>query len=175
MGPRKLKTTQHTDRDQTVTTSLRNPLASETDKRSRPLRRGEHIWIHVLGRDWVVKKPTKLGIAGTIMGSLGVGCIIWGSVKLFDPLKIGSVLFIAGVILICFKRLEEQHGRLEEKNLAADEIFNLGRERGESDAYEDGYKDGMAFGERRRPQAPHCPSCGTSTALHSVVSVANRG
>jgi hypothetical protein len=117
------------------------------------------------------------------MGSLGVVCIVWGSIEEFDPVRVGIALFIAGVILICFKRLEEQHRKLEEKNLAADEIYNVGRERGEADtydaAYKEGYEAGMTIGERRRPlmvaPLPHCPSCGTATALHAVASVADRG
>lgn len=126
----------------------------------------------------MVKKPTKLGFAGYVMGSLGVVCIIWGSVREFDPLKVGSVLFIAGVILICFKRLEEQHGRLEEKNLAADEIYKLGKNIGVEEGYEDGYHEGMIHGERRRPAVvplPVCPDCGADTHLRSVAGVANRG
>jgi hypothetical protein len=122
-----------------------------------------------------VRKPTKLGFIGTLLGSLGVVCIVWGSVEAFDPVRVGIGLFLAGVILVCFKELRTQ-------NLAADEIFNIGRERGEADvydeAYREGYEEGMTMGERRRPYAaplPHCPNCGTATALHAVASVADRG
>jgi hypothetical protein len=98
-------------------------------------------------------------------------------------MRIGIALFIAGVILVCFKELKAYLKELRTMNLAADEIFNIGRERGEADtydeAYKEGYEEGMAKGERRRPHVvaplPQCPNCGTATALHSVASVADRG
>jgi len=169
-------TNRHTDRDRNVTQSSRNQMPPDRDTGSRPLRRGGPIWINLFGRDWVVRKPTKLGFTGTAMGSLGVVCVVWGSVQAFDPVRVGVGLFLAGVILMCFKDLRTQ-------NLAADEIFNIGRERGEADvydeAYKEGYEEGMAMGERRRPHVvaplPQCPSCGTTTALRSVASVADRG
>lgn len=184
VSPRRLMTTkhtnQHTDRDQTVTTSSRNPFPSETDKRSVPRSRpwGGPIWISLFGRDYVVRKPTKLGLTGSLMGSLGVGLVAWGSVKEFDPVRVGSVMFLAGVILICFKRLEDGHHRLEEKNLGGDEIYKLAHDRGIEEGYEDGYHEGMIYGERRRPHVaplPSCPNCGTATGLRSVASLANRG
>jgi hypothetical protein len=126
----------------------------------------------------VVKKPTKLGFTGPLLGSLGVVCIVWGSVREFDPVRVGVALFLAGVISIFFKKLEDQHRRLEEKNLAADEIWKIGQNAGFEDGYADGYQDGVANGERRRPHVvaplPQCPHCGTATALHSVASVADR-
>lgn len=125
------------------------------------------------------------------MGSLGVVCIAWGSIEAFDPIRVGIGLFIAGVILICFKELQVHLKELRTLNLAADEIYNVGRERGQEDTYaeakeegfregrEVGYREGMTKGERRRPVSvaplPHCPGCGTATALHSVASVADRG
>jgi hypothetical protein len=126
----------------------------------------------------VVKKPTKLGFTGSLMGSLGVVCIVWGSVREFDPVRVGIALFLAGVILIGFKKMGDQHDRLEEKNLAGDEIYKVAHDRGIEEGYEDGYREGMIHGERRRPAVmaplPHCPSCGTATALHAVASVADR-
>lgn len=189
VSPRRLMmTTQHTqpfaDRNQTVTQKPRNSLPSFRDRGSVPRSRpwGEPIWISLFGRDWVVKKPTKLGFAGSFMGSLGVVCIVWGSVESFDPLRIGIAMFVAGVILVCFKELKAYLKELRTMNLAADEIYNIGRERGEAEtydeAYKEGYQEGMTHGERRRPHVvaplPKCPSCGTSTALHSVASVADR-
>jgi hypothetical protein len=110
------------------------------------------------------------------MASLGVVCIVWGSAKEFDPVRVGIVLFLGGLTLVCFKELRTQ-------NLAANEIYNVGRERGQDEtydeAYKEGYREGMTMGERRRPHVvaklPHCPNCGTATALHAVAGVADRG
>ena len=106
-------------------------------------RGGNHLWIKLFGRDWVVKriKPTLLGIVGTFISILGVGGMFWGSLQHFDPQRVGIALLIVGVTVICFKRLET-------KNLAADEIFNLGRERGEADGYDEGYRDGLEEGQK---------------------------
>lgn len=140
----------------------------------RNARRGP-LWINLFGRDWIVRRrrPTKLGIIGTVLGCLGVGCIIWGNTRQFDPMRIGIALLIVGTILICFKKLET-------KNLAADEIYNVGRERGEADGYEMGLKDGRVDGERQRPvivpfPVQQCPDCGHSVGLTPVGSVADRG
>lgn len=118
-----------------------------------------------------LRKPTKLGIAGTFMGSLGVVSVTWGSIKHFDPVRVGIVLLIVGVTLMCFQSLKT-------KNLAADEIYNIGRERGHEDGYEEGYREGMAYGERRRPSVvvpmpTRCDDCGHVMKL--VGSVADRG
>lgn len=153
-----------------------NARTSSNDQPSVPRKaRGGHTWINLFGRDWIVRrrKPTKLGIIGTVLGSLGAGGIIWGSAKAFDPMRIGIALLIVGTIIICFKKLEA-------KNLAADEIYNVGRERGEADGYEMGLRDGRVDGERTRPvivpfPAQKCPDCGHSAGSLPVGSVADRG
>lgn len=181
VSPRGLMTTQHTDRDRNVTHNSRNPFPSAADRPSVPRSRpwGEPIWINLFGRDWVVRKPTKLGVAGTALGSLGVVCIVWGSVQAFDPVRVGIVLLLVGVISIYFNKTTTLLQELRTQNLAADEIYKIGRDQGIEDAWEDGYREGVADEKRHKPQIvvplPQCPSCGTSTALRSVASVANRG
>lgn len=170
-------TATHLNQNETHQSSnLLDPCIDEAvGPRGRGPRPGGHMWVHLWGRDWVVRKPTKLGFIGTALGSLGVVGLGWESVDHFQPGRVGVMLVIVGAILICYKRLET-------KNLAADEIYNLGRERGEGDMYDEGYKDGyregVTKGERRRPHVvarlPHCSNCGTATALHSVASVADR-
>lgn len=154
-----------------------NARTSSNDATPVPRKaRGGPLWINLFGRDWIVRrrKPTKLGIIGTVLGCLGVAGITWGSVKEFDPMRIGITLLIVGTILICFKKLET-------KNLAADEIYNVGRERGETEGYDEGFRDGVTEGGRARPRpvvvplSPRCPDCGHSVGLQPVGSVADRG
>lgn len=128
------------------------------------------MWINLWGRDWIVRrrKPTKLGIIGTAIAGVGVIGIAWGNLEDFTPDRIGIALLLLGVTLICYKRLET-------KNLAADEIFNVGREQGEAEGYEAGYDDGLKDGERNRPvivpfPIQKCPDCGHTSALQSVGS-----
>ena len=142
-------------------------------KASSRIGRGKHLWIKMFGRDWVVKrsKPTRLGIVGTFITTLGMGGLTWGSIEHFDPQRLGIACLIVGITLICFKKLET-------KNLAADEIYNVGRERGEGDGYDQGYQDGLADGERNRPVVvqfpPHC-TCGNPNCAQPAGVVANRG
>jgi hypothetical protein len=152
-----------------------NARTSSNDQTLIPrYARGGSFWINLFGRDWIVRRrrPTTLGIIGTGLGCLGVMGITWGSIQKFDPMRIGIAFLVIGVMLICFKKLET-------KNLAADEIFNVGRERGEAEGYEMGHRDGVAEGERKRPRVvvpfPKCPGCGHSVGLHAVGSVADRG
>ena len=152
---------------------MRNLFASSADNRSIPRPRGGSVWINLLGRDWIVRrrKPTKLGIIGTAVGCLGAVGITWGSLEEFRPDRVGIAFLMVGITLICFKKLER-------KNLAADHIFNLGRERGEGDGYDQGYRDGFADGERNRPVVvafpPHC-TCGNPKCSQPAVAVADRG
>lgn len=95
---------------------------------------------------------------------------MWGSIQHFDPQRVGIALLNFGVALICFKRLET-------KNLAADEIFNLGRERGEADGYDEGFRDGVEEGEKSRqrpvvvPMSPRCADCGHCSAQAVPVAL----
>ena len=158
---------------------MRNLHALLIDKRLIPRRktpRGDHLWINMFGRDWVVKrsKPTWLGIVGTFITMLGIGGMVWGTVENFDPQRLGIAMLIVGVTLICYKRLET-------KNLAADEIYNVGLERGQDDGYDQGYRDGLEEGQKTRarmqvvPLSPRCSDCGHCSAPQPVVSVADRG
>ena len=152
---------------------MRNLFASAADNRSIPRPRGGSVWINLLGRDWIVRrrKPTKLGIIGTALGCLGVGGIMWGSWEDFKPDRVGIAFLMVGITLICFKRLET-------KNLAADEIYNVGRERGEADGYDQGYLDGVRWGERNRPVVVPFPShctCGNPECSQPAGVVADRG
>jgi hypothetical protein len=119
------------------------------------------------------RKPTTLGIIGTALACIGVVGLTWGSLDEFRPERIGIAALLIGVTLICYQRLAT-------KNLAADEIYNVGRERGEADGYEAGYEEGRADGQRSRPfvvplPVQTCPCCGESMSLQSVGSVADRG
>lgn len=152
---------------------MRNLFASGADNRSIPRSpRGGSIWINLLGRDWIVRrrKPTKLGIIGTVLGCLGMVGITWGSMQKFEPTRIGIAFLIIGITLICYKKLET-------KNLAADEIYNVGRERGEADTWDEAYQAGFADGERSRPVVvpfpPQC-TCGNSACAQPAGVVADR-
>lgn len=151
---------------------MRNLFTPVRDKRSRPRTRGGSIWINLFGKDWIVRrrKPTKLGIIGTFIACLGLGGLAWGSLEHFDPQRLGIACLIVGITLICFKKLET-------KNLAADEIYNVGRERGEADGYDQGFQDGMVVGERNRPVVvpfpPHC-TCGDPNCAQPAGVVADR-
>lgn len=118
---------------------MRNRSTVCSDEAVKPRGRkspGGHIWINLFGRDWVVKRrrPTLLGIIGTVLGALGVVGIAWGSLERFQPDRVGITLVVLGAILICYKRLET-------KNLAADEIYKLAYDRGKEDGYDEGYED----------------------------------
>jgi len=151
---------------------MRNLFTSAADNRSIPRPHGGWVWINLLGRDWIVKrrKPTKLGIIGTALGTSGVVGITWGSLDEFRPDRVGIAFLMVGITLICFKKLET-------KSLAADEIYNVGRERGESDGYDQGYQDGLRDGERSRPVVvpfpPHC-TCGNPECSQPAGVVADR-
>ena len=155
---------------------MRNPQRTTIDKRSMPQKR--HIWISLLGRHWIVRKrkPTLLGTAGAALGGLGVGALVWGNIRNFEPTRIGVALLIIGVMLICTKCLKA-------KNLAENEIFNLGRERGEADCYDEYYRQGLEDGRRERltvvsmPQQCSCgdPQCLQPAGRKPVGSVADRG
>lgn len=96
-----------------------------------------HIWIRMLGRDWIFvkrRKPTKLGIIGTVLATLGVIGLAWGSVQDFRPERIGVFLAVLGFGVIGYRRLET-------KNLAADEIYKIAYDRGREDGYDEGYDD----------------------------------
>lgn len=121
------------------------------------------------------RKPTTLGIIGTTIGVLGVIGLTWGSIDSFKPDRVGIALLVVGAIIVCYKRLET-------KNLAADEIFNVGRERGEADGYKLGYHDGLEDGHKTQPARPvivplhhRCEDCQNSAAPVSVGGVADRG
>ena len=156
----------------------RNFFTPSGDRRFIPRVRGPrqgHLWINLLGRDWIVKrrKPTWLGVVGTFTAGLGVIGLTWGSLKNFDPQRLGIACLIVGITLICFKKLET-------KNLAADEIYNVGRERGESDGYDEGYREGLEEGQKARtltvvPLSPRCTDCPNCAAYLPVGSVADRG
>lgn len=173
-------TTTNTHRHRNETSAMRNGSTVCNDKADEPRRRGQrggHIWINLFGRDWVVKrsKPTKLGIIGTVLGILGVMSLAWASIEHYRPDLMGVMLIVIGAILVCYKRLES-------KNLAADEIFNVGRERGEADGYTMGFRDGFEEGEKARPRpvvvpfpTQKCSDCGASAGKQFVGSVADRG
>lgn len=154
----------------------RNFFTPGRDRRFIPRVRGPrqgHLWINLLGRDLIVKRcrPTWLGVVGTFTAGLGVIGLTWGSLKNFDPQRLGIACLIVGITLICFKKLET-------KNLAADEIYNVGYERGEADSYDRAYQEGFADGERSRPVVvpfpPYC-TCGNPACAQPVGSVADRG
>lgn len=152
-----------------------NARTSSNDQTPIPRQaRGGHIWINLFGRDWIVRRrrPTKLGIIGTLTGCLGVIGLAWGNKDDFRPDLLGILFIVLAVMVICYKRLEA-------KNLAADEIYNVGRERGETDGYEQGYEDGLQQGRKERPHVielyPKCVDCGQPAAQQSVGSVADRG
>jgi hypothetical protein len=163
---------------------MRNPLATGRVGGSVPRKRRGPVWINLLGRDLIVNRPSKLGIAGTLAGSLGVVCIVWGSVEVFDPVRVGVVLFLAGVISICFDKLRSSLRELRTRNLAADEIYKIGYERGQEESYEegraDGYREGMINGERRHSQVvvpftrQKCTDCGHMIDIRPMASVAGR-
>lgn len=154
-----------------------NARTSSNDQTPKPrITRGGHIWINLFGRDWIVRrrKPTKLGIIGTTLAALGGIGLVWGSAGEFRPDRIGIALLLLGAIIVCYKRLET-------KNLAADEIYNVGRERGEADGYEQGLRDGLEEGRRSHPRPTvvplhvRCEACGGAGAKRPVGSVADRG
>jgi hypothetical protein len=127
------------------------------------------------------RKPTLLGIIGSAVAVAGVIGLAWGSFKEFHPDRVGIALLVLGAILICYKRLDLSCKRLEQKNLAADEIFNVGREQGETAGYDEGYREGVEEGRRHQPRLTvvplrqRCSDCGNSLGLKSVGSVADRG
>jgi len=98
--------------------------------------------------------------------------LTWGSILEFKPERIGIALLILGAMLVCYQKLDR-------KNLASNEIFNEGRERGEADGYDHGYRDGLVDGRRERPHVielhPKCEDCGQPAAKRPVGSVADRG
>jgi hypothetical protein len=171
-------TTTDTHRNRIETRTMRNFYTLLIDRRFKPSSRNggsKHLWVNLFGRDWVVKrsKPTLLGIVGTFITTLGAGGLAWGSLVNFDPQRLGIALLIVGVTLICYKKLET-------KNLAADEIYNVGRERGESDGYDEGYRDGLEEGQKTRemkvvPLSPRCTDCPNCARYLAVGSVADRG
>jgi hypothetical protein len=55
-------------------------------------------------------------------------------IKDFHPERAGFGLLLAGMILVTFKKLEQ-------KNLAADEIYKTAYDRGNEDGYDQGYAD----------------------------------
>lgn len=170
-------TTIDTHRNRIETCAMRNKAAACNDQTLVPRGRkprGGHIWINLLGRAWVVKRreATWLGIIGTALGALGVVGLAWGSADRFQPDRLGIVLVVVGAILICYKRLET-------KNLAADEIYKVAYDRGREDGYDEGYED-RGMEQPVRPvvvpmATQRCGNCGSSPALQSVGSVADRG
>jgi hypothetical protein len=103
------------------------------------------------------RRPTKLGIIGTALAALGGGGLTWGTVDEFQPERFGILFLIIGIGIIGFQKLER-------RNLASNEIYNTGRERGEADGYDQGYRDGLIDGERNRPVVVpfpgRCQHCG---------------
>lgn len=150
-----------------------NARTSSNDQTPVPrIARGGRIWINLFGRDWIVRrrKPTTLGIIGAALGATGVSGLAWSSFNSFRPDLIGIMLVVVGAVVICYKRLET-------KNLAADEIYNVGRERGEADGYEQGYRDRgleQPFTPVVVPLPQRCEHCGHSVGLTAVGSVADR-
>jgi hypothetical protein len=132
----------------------------------------------MLGRDWILvkrRKPTKLGIIGAGLAVLGVAGLIWGSIQDFHPERVGIFLAVIGLGIVGYQRLET---RLETRNLAQDEIYNVGRERGEAEGYQQGYDDrGMEHPVRPVlvPLHLRCVDCGGTRGLQPVGSVADRG
>ena len=116
---------------------MRNLLTPPTDRRFIPRKpRGGYHWLNLFGKDWVVKrrKATWTGIIGTSLSIAGVIGVAWGSIERFNPVAVGIMLVLVGVFLICYKKLET-------KNLAADEIYRVGYDRGKEDGYDEGYED----------------------------------
>ena len=152
---------------------MRNPGTTSVDYRSVPLRqRGGHIWINLWGRHLILKKwkPSLMEVAGYVIGCAGVAGLIWGSLEDFDPTRIGIVLLVLGAVLLSTKCLKTN-------NLASNEIYNLGRERGEGDTWDEAYQAGFADGERSRPVVvpfpPQC-TCGNPACAQPVgVAVSN--
>lgn len=150
-----------------------NARTSSNDQTLIPRKaRGGHIWINLFGRDWVVRRrrPTLLGVIGSALGGLGVIGLTWGSLISFKPDRVGIALAAVGAIIICYQGLRT-------KNLAADEIYKTGYDRGREDGYDEGYEDrGL-----EHPASPvvvplysRCTDCGNSAAVTAVGSVADR-
>jgi|SRR5690349_9709095 len=150
-----------------------NARTSSNDQTLKPrITRGGHIWINLFGRDWVVRRrrPTLLGVIGTAIGGLGVIGLMWGSLVSFKPDRVGVALLVVGAIIVCYQGLRS-------KNLAADEIYKIGYDRGREDGYDEGYEDrGL-----EHPAAPvvvplrqRCAECGATAGVAAVGSVADR-
>ncbi|HEY9367016.1 hypothetical protein [Streptomyces sp.] len=112
-----------------------------------------------------LNKPSKLGLIGGVLAGVGAVALAWGNVNDFDPERVGIVLLIMGTILMTFKRLEQ-------KNLAADEIYNVAYERGMEEGYDQGYEDRGQEQPARPVVVPfpvqRCPACGSEAGLVAV-------
>lgn len=138
------------------------PLNDQTPVSRAPSRR--YVWVKLFGRDWVLKrhKPTLLGIVGAALATLGVVGLTWGSVRIrFRPDLIGITLIIVATIMICY-------GRLQQRNLGADEIYKVAHERGKEEGYDEGYED-RGMEQPIRPVVVALPDqCAHGTRPHMV-------
>jgi hypothetical protein len=109
-------------------------------------------------------------VIGTTISGLGVIGLTWGSFISFKPDRVGIALVVVGAIIVCYQGLRS-------KNLAADEIYKTGYDRGREDGYDEGYEDrGL-----EHPSVPvvvplhqRCTECGNVAGVTAVGSVADR-
>lgn len=119
-----------------------------------PGSRGHRMTRGLRGTIVVFRRKTGTEIAGAVAVALGIACIAWQAIIVtFNPAAIGIASLVIGVLLICYKKLAI-------KNMASDEVFQTGYDRGWEDRDE----------ESRRDAFPHvvditsrlCSSCQTN-------------
>lgn len=77
-------------------------------------------------------KQPQTGGLGVVVLAIGIGLILADD---FTVASIGRVLALGGLVFACYQKLDR---RISERNLAADEIYQVGYEAGEARGYEEG-------------------------------------
>jgi hypothetical protein len=157
--------TDHTE-TRSISTDCNRPLGSndlQSIASKLPGARGFRMYRGLRGTIVVLRKKTGAEIAGALAVVLGFAGIAWQTVFVqFNPAAIGVAALVIGVLLVCYSKLSA-------KNMASDEIFQTGVDRG----YE------MRDEELRRDGHPHvvdittrlCSSCQENRVTPAVQAV----
>lgn len=79
-------------------------------------------------------KQSQTGGLGVVVLAIGIGLILADD---FTVASIGRVLALGGLVFACYQKLDR---RISERNLANDEIYQVGYDSG----HERGYEEGLA-------------------------------
>jgi hypothetical protein len=100
-----------------------------------PGARGFRMTRGLRGTIVVLKRRSGTEYAGAASVVLGIAFIAWQAIIVtFNPAAVGIAALVIGVLLICYKKLAI-------KNMASDEVFQTGYDRGWDDRDEESRRD----------------------------------